>query len=229
MGKAPMNFGVGLLVLDGMLTRRVGLDGRFGAELLGAGDLLRPWQSEDSATTMPHASGWQVLQPMRAAVLDADFTIRMARYPEVVSALFGRALRRSRRNAVLMAIVHQPRTDVRLHMLFWELADRWGTVHREGVKVPVRLTHRVLAELIAARRPTVSKALGELAERGSVRWVDGAWLLNGPPPSELRQVGDYSLASSAMRMAVSANRASPAMNDAVTSAAAAGPRPTRPE
>jgi CRP-like cAMP-binding protein len=90
-----------------------------------------------------------------------------------------------------MAIVHQPRTDVRLHMLFWELADRWGTVHPDGVRLPLRLTHRVLAELVAARRPSVSKALGELAERGIVRWTDGAWLLRGTPPTALHEMGHY--------------------------------------
>src|SRR4051812_10061181 len=35
--------GYGLLILDGILIRRVGVDGRFGAELLAKGDLLRPW------------------------------------------------------------------------------------------------------------------------------------------------------------------------------------------
>ncbi len=39
--------GIGLLVLEGLLIRRVGVDGRFGAELLGEGDLLRPWQGAD--------------------------------------------------------------------------------------------------------------------------------------------------------------------------------------
>src|SRR5436190_20566184 len=44
--------GIGLLVLDGLLVRRVGLADRFGAELLGEGDVLRPWQREDLATTL---------------------------------------------------------------------------------------------------------------------------------------------------------------------------------
>ena len=39
--------GIGLLVLDGLLVRRVGIEGRFGAELLGEGDLLRPWEGEE--------------------------------------------------------------------------------------------------------------------------------------------------------------------------------------
>jgi CRP-like cAMP-binding protein len=38
--------GYGLLVLEGLLLRRVGIEGRYGAELLGPGDLLRPWQRD---------------------------------------------------------------------------------------------------------------------------------------------------------------------------------------
>jgi hypothetical protein len=34
--------GLGLLVLEGLIIRRVGLGGRYGSELLGDGDLLRP-------------------------------------------------------------------------------------------------------------------------------------------------------------------------------------------
>ena len=97
--------------------------------------------------------------------------MRATRYPEVVSALVTRALRRSRHIATNMAIVQQPRIDLRLHMLFWELADRWGTVHHDGVHVRLNLTHSMLSDLVAARRPTVTKALGELAAR-SARGLD---------------------------------------------------------
>jgi hypothetical protein len=72
---------------------------------------------------------------------------------------------------VTLAIVHQARVDVRLHMLFWHLAARWGRVRADGVALPLRLTHSVLAELVAARRPTVTSALTDLARRGLVRPV----------------------------------------------------------
>ena len=49
--------------------------------------------------------------------------------------------------------------------------------------VPLALTHRILGQLVGARRPTVSTALGELAERGELmRRVDGSWVLRGSPP-----------------------------------------------
>ena len=49
--------------------------------------------------------------------------------------------------------------------------------------VPLALTHRILGQLVGARRPTVSTALAELAERGElIRRPDGSWLLRGDPP-----------------------------------------------
>lgn len=95
--------------------------------------------------------------------------------------------------AVTMAILHQPRIDVRLHMLLWELAERWGHVHRDGVHLPLRLTHSMLGELVAARRPTVTKALGELAERSAAVWTGEHWLLAGSPPSELEEIHEVSI------------------------------------
>jgi CRP/FNR family cyclic AMP-dependent transcriptional regulator len=188
-----MHSGIGLLILDGLVARWVGVAGRFGAELLGDGDLLRPWQQDDGSTTLPHTCKWRALRPTRLAVLDTEFAVRVTRYPEIVSTLMGRALRRSRHIAVNMAIVQQPRIDLRLHMLFWELADRWGKVRQDGVHLPLYLTHSMLADLVAARRPTVTKALGELAERSAVIWTGEDWLLPGDPPDELDAVAALSI------------------------------------
>jgi CRP/FNR family transcriptional regulator, cyclic AMP receptor protein len=190
---SDMQSGLGLLLLDGLVVRRVGVGGRVGSELLGEGDLLRPWEDEEPAAPTGQNGRWRVLQGGRLAILDRDFTPRVCRYPEVVSALVGRAVRRSRCLAVTMAILHHPRIDVRLHMLLWELAERWGHVHRDGVHLPLRLTHAMLAELVAARRPTVTKALGELAGHAAVVWTGDHWLLKGGPPSELEAIHSVSI------------------------------------
>ncbi len=184
----PADGGIGLLVLTGLLIRRVGIDARFGAELLGDGDLLRPWQPEADPPVLPLTTGWRVLEPTRVAVLDETFAARSARHPQLTSRLVGRALQRSRNLAVNMAIVHQARVDTRLHMLLWHLAARWGRVRSDGVSLPLALTHNVLADLAAARRPTVSSALSELSKRGLVHAVDGGWVLHGDPPGELLEL-----------------------------------------
>ncbi len=185
---AGVRSGPGLLVIDGILMRRVGVEDRFGAELLGAGDLLRPWQREDAVTSVPRRLGWRVLRKCEIALLDIDFARRIAAFPEIHGRLVARALRRARALAVNVAILHQPTVLRRLHMLLWHFADRWGTVRSDGVVVPLQLTHAMLAELLAARRPTVSAAFGELERSGALARVQEGWLLRGAPPGELEAV-----------------------------------------
>ncbi len=184
-GVDSVGAGIGLLVLDGLLLRRVGIDGRFGAELLGQGDLLQPWQGEPGSGALPQTTGWRVLEPVRLAILDEAAARRLAAYPELTGRLVGRALDRSRHLAVNMAIVHQARVNIRLHMMFWHLAERWGRVRSEGVFLPLALTHSVLADLVAARRPTVTTGLAELYRQELVRDLPRGWLLLGDPPGEL--------------------------------------------
>ena len=90
-------------------------------------------------------------------------------------------------------IVHQARVKLRLLMLFWHLADRWGRVGVEGVILPLSLTHSVLADLVAARRPTVTSALSELARDGLMRPYGEGWLLSGEPPGELLEIQQLAL------------------------------------
>ncbi len=175
---------IAVLVLDGLMMRRVGVDGRFGAELLSRGDLLSPWHDEPEIRMLALSHSWTVLQPTRLAVLDERFARLLGRYPQLTTRLVSRAVRRSRNLAVNMAIVHHARVDVRVHMILWQLAGRFGRVRGDGVLVPVRLTHAQLAELVAARRPTVTSALSRLAASGQVRSLDSAWLLLGEPPGE---------------------------------------------
>jgi CRP/FNR family transcriptional regulator, cyclic AMP receptor protein len=184
--------GLGLLMIDGVIVRRVGLGGRYGAELLASGDVLRPWQGEDADATasMLRSSGWRVLEPARVAVLDLDFAQRIEGYPEIFGQLMARTMRRARYLAVMMAIVHQPRVETRALMLLWHLADRCGRVGRDGVVVPMRLTHAILADLLAARRPTVSSALAALERAGLIEQTQEGWLLYGSPPNEMAAVAE---------------------------------------
>jgi CRP/FNR family transcriptional regulator, cyclic AMP receptor protein len=180
--------GIGLLILEGMIVRRVGREGRFGAELLGPGDLLRPWQHDGEDSTLPFDTAFRVVEPTQMAVLDLRFAARLAPYPEVVGNLVGRAMQRSRTLAVNMAIAHHTRVDRRLLMLFWHLADRWGRVTAEGIRVPLSVTHQVLADLVASRRPSVTTALAQLEAEGRLARSDAGWLLLGDAPSELYDV-----------------------------------------
>src|SRR4051812_3655338 len=174
---------VGLLVLDGVIARELVVADHVSAELLGPGDLVRPWQGAGSAGLLPVRAVWSVLSTVTLAVLDRRFAAEAARYPEITAALFDRLGERSLRLATTQAISQLTRVDRRLKALFWHLAERWGRVSGDGVVVPLALTHRILGQLVGARRPTVSTALSELAEREElVRRPDGSWLLRGDPP-----------------------------------------------
>ncbi len=185
-GRGSLGFrgGIGVLVLGGLMVRRVGIEGRFGAELIGEGDLLRP-NEESVSPLLPLTTDWSIVAPTRVAALDRDFEQRLSQYPELGRCLIARALQRSKNLSVNMAIVHQARVDVRLHMLLWHLAARWGRVRSDGTVLRMRLTHAVLADLVAARRPTVTTALSELTRRGLVRTDGETWLLSGEAPGDL--------------------------------------------
>jgi len=183
-----MGNGIGLLILEGLVIRRMGMDDRFGAELLGCGDLLRPSQEATDALTLPLSTNRKVLAPTRIAVLDLEFAGHAARYPQIATQLVARTMNRSRNLAVLMAIHQHPRVDIRLHTLFWHLAERWGRMRADGVNLPLRLTHSALADLIAARRPTVSSALADLSRRGVLTTTEEGWHLTGESPRELYEL-----------------------------------------
>jgi len=182
----------GLLVLEGVLIRAVALGVRDGLELLGPGDVVRPWVDFGSDSSIQVHARWQVHQRVRIAHLDQRFAVRMAHFPEVSAALMDRAMRRQRFMAMHMAVSQMPRLQMRLRVLFWYLADRWGRVTSEGVMVDVPRTHELVAGLVGARRPGVTSALGELQRSGDFsRRVDGRWVLHGEPPSELQLSGAH--------------------------------------
>lgn len=184
-GPMPAESGsLGLLVLGGVAVRSVSVGGRQGLELFGPGDVLRPFDSaRESRVTVPAEVAWWALTPTRLAVLDPRFTSRMCGYPEVIDQLAGRLERRSSTHALRLTIVQQPRLSTRIHLLLSHLADRFGRVHADGVILPLPLSHELLAQLVGAQRPSVSRALKEL-ERAEVvaRRPDGSWWLGGRPP-----------------------------------------------
>jgi CRP-like cAMP-binding protein len=175
--------GFGLLVLDGLLVREVAVEGRHAAEVLGPADLLRPWDHDGTEALLPAVAAWRALSPVRVAVLDGRWAARMSAWPSIGCELAGRGVMRSRRLVVTLAIAQQPKLDVRLWMLLWDLAERYGTVHADGVHLDAPLTHESLANLAAARRPSVSSALSRLTERGVLERRRSEWILRGGPPS----------------------------------------------
>jgi CRP/FNR family cyclic AMP-dependent transcriptional regulator len=179
---------IGLLVAEGVLAREVVLGDTVSTELLGPGDIVRPWHIEGPPQLLPVAIRWNALSSVRLALLDRRAANMLGRYPEINAVIVDRLSVRAQRLAITQAISQLNRVDRRLLALFWHLAERWGRVSPEGIAVPLVLSHRLIGELVGARRPTVSTALAELARESQlVRRDDGTWLLTGEPVSVTRE------------------------------------------
>lgn len=166
----------GALVLDGLLCQQIQLGGRASADLLGRGDIARPWEPE--ATAIPCQTRWTCVETTSVAILDVRFLAAARRWPRLTWIVFERQteqLHNSQRRAAILAL---PSVEQRVLALFWHLADRWGVVRPEGIIIPLKLTHEFVGKLIGAMRPTVSLGLSALAAENLLRRdADGHWTL----------------------------------------------------
>ena len=170
---------LGLLVLDGVVACDVVLENVISTELVGAGDVLRPWSVDGPERMLAADEGWMVLADCRVAMLDQRAAAALARYPEIYAVLVERLDRRARRLARTQAIAQLTRVDRRILAVLRLLAERWGRMTADGVLIPLNISHRLLGQLIGARRPTVSTAVSELTHQGCLeRRPDGGWMLH---------------------------------------------------
>jgi hypothetical protein len=183
----PVRPALGLLVLEGVVTRDIVFAGRTSTELLGAGDVLRPWEDDVQFDPLPFGVAWHIHEPTRVALLDGRVALATARWPVLAGALSRRHVRRARSLAFQLAIAQLPRVDDRLLVLLWALAERWGRVSPQGVRLPLALPHRTLATLVGARRPSVTTALSGLSRDGLVERTEDGWLLHGDPSEVLAE------------------------------------------
>lgn len=174
-----------LLILRGTFLREVravtehGASGREFAELLGPGDVLRPWQPGCEPGMVEERARWRTCSPALLAVLDRATMAPAFRWPSLVDELMDRALRRSRALALAGAINAVPTARERLLLLFFHLADRFGRVTPDGIVIDLSLTHEDLAHVTTLRRPTVTVTLGWLAREGFLaRRSRSTWLLD---------------------------------------------------
>jgi len=207
---AAVGDGPGLLVIDGLFAVDTQVADRTTTELLGSGDLLQPPARHDDEMVEPQMV-WRALATSRLALLDSEFAHHIRSWPQILNALFRRAERRSYDLDVLRAISSQPRLEERLVLLIWHLAARWGRVETTGLRLTLPLTHRLLGQLVAAERPSISHALRRLTEAGIVTGSTGDLHLHGavgdhlealierPARLHLRQSGQRSLGSRASR------------------------------
>ncbi len=171
----------GAVVVEGMLVERFIVGEHAAMHLLGRGDIV----AADAPGRPMLVAAFECRTAARTdlALLGPDVLAAIRRWPALVLALHHRRSEQSDRLAAQLAICQLPRVEQRLLALLWLLAEAWGRVTPMGTTLPLSLTHEALGSLIGARRPTVTLALRELADRGAVVRQDGGWLLLEPPPS----------------------------------------------
>ncbi|HEY2772259.1 MAG TPA: helix-turn-helix domain-containing protein [Solirubrobacteraceae bacterium] len=177
-GFQSVGSGPGLLILDGLISFETRIGNRTACELTGAGDLLQP-PCPRAEELVEQSDAWRALQPTRFALLDQDFVERVRPWPQIGLALLRRAGRRIAETDALRAIACQPRLEVRLVLLLWHLSTRWGRVEPSGIRLTLPLTHRLLGQMVAAERPSITHALTRLAHSGLVTGAAGDLHLHG--------------------------------------------------
>jgi CRP-like cAMP-binding protein len=193
--RALVSSGLGILILSGLVLRELDLFGASAFELLGDGDLLAP--AALLPASVARVSQWRVLVAADVALLDDAAARRLADLPGVMPALIARAATRSDAAEVQTALTRIHPLSTRLHVLLWNLADRWGTRVNGSVQLDVPLSHQLLADLASAQRPKVTEALRTLGDAGIIErdGARGPWLLSGGPP-ESRRCGELSMGPS---------------------------------
>ena len=176
------------LVLRGLVVREVTAAETTSAELLGPGDVfvLGP---ESQGEFVPASVEWFVIDPAQVAWLGPQFEQAIQRFPELNRALFQRLGETATRAGFAQNLAQLTRVDDRVLVLLWHLAERFGRVTAGGVVLPLRLTHRMIARLVGAQRPTVTTAFSKLEGGGTIeRHDDGAIVLHGPVGAPLARV-----------------------------------------
>src|SRR3954452_11529867 len=75
----------GALLVDGFVVRESTVAGDVSAEVLGPGDIVRPWRVTESA--VPCTTRWAVPAGAVAAVLDARFLMAARRWPQLADVV----------------------------------------------------------------------------------------------------------------------------------------------
>jgi CRP/FNR family cyclic AMP-dependent transcriptional regulator len=182
VAEPPPRAHLGYLVLDGLITVHVRFGSIWSTEFLGPSDVLRPWAL--STRIEVTEARWETLTPTRLAALDRDFAHRVHPWPELTAALFDRYTERLASQLLQSALRKARRVEDRIWVALWHFAARWGRVSPEGrvVELP-KVTGEVMANIVGARRQSVSTALSTLSDRGAIqRRLDGSWLIREKPP-----------------------------------------------
>jgi hypothetical protein len=185
----PRDDVVGLLIVEGLVCREITLGPHQMLELLGAGDVLVPPPPDDGAPRLTSDPRFTAATKTTIVVLAGSYIRAACRWPTLLAAV-QRRLEAQREQVTLQGLIaHLPRADHRVLLTLWRLASRWGYVTPAGTRLPLPLTHGVLGQLSAARRPTTTLAVRTLESAGSIlRLEDGSWVVTPAGDRRIRAI-----------------------------------------
>jgi hypothetical protein len=154
------------LLLGGLVTHEVTLGGWCSANLLGPGDVFRPWLC--AYTPLPCDERWTAAGGAAIAVLDERFVMIARRWPGLSAVVHERLAEQLEVAAVRGAIAGLPRVEQRVLALLWQLADRWGVVRPDGIAIELSLTHALIGAISWGLRARRSRWR-------STRWARRGW------------------------------------------------------
>ncbi|MBV9805753.1 MAG: Crp/Fnr family transcriptional regulator [Solirubrobacterales bacterium] len=170
----------GAAVLEGLVMNSMRIGEQAGIQLLGPGDLLVPrsdllpaWLADFES----HSAGL-----VRLGLFGNELLAAAYRWPRVLQGLYACIGDQIQRLTAQLVICQLPRVDDRVLAMLWLLSESWGHVTPSGIRLPLTVTHETLGALVGAARPTVTLALGKLADDGAIVHQDSGWLLLRPPP-----------------------------------------------
>ena len=170
----------GAAVLEGLVTNSLRIGEQAGIQLLGPGDLLVP--PSELLPDWLAAFQSQTAGTARLGLFGNELLAAAYRWPRVLQGLYACIGEQMQRLMAQLVICQLPRVDDRVLAMLWLLSESWGHVTPSGVRLPLTLTHETLGALVGAARPTVTLALGKLADDGAIVHQDSGWLLLKPPP-----------------------------------------------
>ena len=143
--------------------------------VLGASDMFGELAVFDPG---PRGSTATALTDVKAVSLSRTAMRRwIAEHPAAVDALLALLARRHRRiTDDLCELLHADLT-ARVARRLVDLAQRFGTPDRDGIRVTAPLTQTDLAQLAGASRPPAHRVLADFTERGWIRMGDRGLLV----------------------------------------------------
>jgi CRP-like cAMP-binding protein len=109
--------------------------------------------------------------------------------PQLALGLYKTMARQVADRELAIAIALEPRVERRLLLKLRQLAERFGVVTPDGIRLDLRLTHRELAGMVGAVRESVTIALGRLADAGEIEFRNRTLLVRNAKDDDTERTG----------------------------------------